>query len=75
MFLKVRGSTSRDAVEWKERIILEKDIKVVSKLGEGSFGVVYQVEWRNGDCAMKQAKDALEGKALDEFRAEAALMM
>eukprot|EP01119_Soliformovum_irregulare_P006888 TRINITY_DN192_c0_g1_i2.p1 TRINITY_DN192_c0_g1~~TRINITY_DN192_c0_g1_i2.p1 ORF type:complete len:483 (-),score=95.57 TRINITY_DN192_c0_g1_i2:711-2159(-) len=32
------------------------ELKIQRKLGEGSFGVIYLAEWRNGPCVVKQLK-------------------
>eukprot|EP00027_Filamoeba_sp_ATCC50430_P009694 CAMPEP_0168557866 /NCGR_PEP_ID=MMETSP0413-20121227/9660_1 /TAXON_ID=136452 /ORGANISM="Filamoeba nolandi, Strain NC-AS-23-1" /LENGTH=705 /DNA_ID=CAMNT_0008588939 /DNA_START=117 /DNA_END=2234 /DNA_ORIENTATION=+ len=44
------------------------------QIGKGSFGVVFKCKWRETVVAVKQLNDALDEKALNDFRGEAAIL-
>lgn len=69
--------SGRMETEWWD--IKFSELVLGPELGRGAFGVVYRGKWRLQDVAVKQILSAgnptLSEKQLEEFRAEAALMM
>ena len=47
---------------------MEKGYKMIKKLGEGGFWVVYLVEKDNKQYALKQCKMKLENEEIDEYK-------
>ncbi|GAM24346.1 hypothetical protein SAMD00019534_075210 [Acytostelium subglobosum LB1] len=52
------------------------ELQTQSKLGEGTFGLVYKGTWRGSTVAIKQIKvhDDVTNQALDEFRKELTIL-
>jgi len=60
----------------KELEIRWTDLKLLDKIGQGSYGMVYKAEWQGTDVAVKVfLEQELHSEALQEFRAEVAIML
>eukprot|EP01105_Mastigella_eilhardi_P009675 TRINITY_DN2280_c0_g1_i2.p1 TRINITY_DN2280_c0_g1~~TRINITY_DN2280_c0_g1_i2.p1 ORF type:complete len:542 (-),score=126.68 TRINITY_DN2280_c0_g1_i2:79-1704(-) len=67
-----RITTSSDTYDWE---IPHGEIKVIEKLGEGSYGVVYKAKWRSCVVAVKQLKTKeVDENFVQSFRHEIAIL-
>lgn len=63
-------------IAMKELEIRWTDLKLLDKIGQGSYGMVYKAEWQGTDVAVKVfLEQELHSEALQEFRAEVAIML
>ena len=47
---------------------MEKEYKIIRKLGEGGFGIVYLVEKNNKQYALKQCKNKLKNEEIEQYK-------
>ncbi|KAH3723394.1 protein kinase [Pelomyxa schiedti] len=67
-----RVTTSSENYEWE---IPHSELKMIEKLGEGSFGVVYKSKWRNCDIAVKELKaQNVDARLMKAFKQEIAIL-
>lgn len=75
--LKVIQSLQQDLI-LKDVSVKYEDLKLESKIGEGSYGVVYKATFRGAQVAVKQMRSPLfidlTQNDIDEFRKEAYMM-
>src|SRR5262249_2744162 len=55
--------------------ITSKDLKIIKKVGEGSFGAVYYGSWNSKDVAIKRLTNTVNSSSISEFYREAALCL
>eukprot|EP00741_Cyanophora_paradoxa_P015083 tig00020848_g14554.t1 len=69
---KLATSPGKPQYEWE---IPNEELHLGSKLGEGSYGIVYRGNWRGTTVAIKKLKsESLQGSLLQDFRAEIAIL-
>ncbi|KAH3757180.1 protein kinase [Pelomyxa schiedti] len=67
-----RVTTSSENYEWE---IPHSELKMIEKLGEGSFGIVYKSKWRNCDVAVKELKaQNVDARLMKAFKQEIAIL-
>jgi serine/threonine protein kinase len=75
--LKVIQSLQQDLI-LKDVFVRYEDLKLESKIGEGSYGIVYKATFRGAQVAVKQMRSPLfvdlTQKDIEEFRKEAYMM-
>lgn len=67
-----RVTTSVEHYEWE---IPYEELKLLDKLGEGSYGIVYKAKWRHCLIAVKELKSQkVDSKLMQAFKREIAIL-
>lgn len=73
--IKVGSGLASSVTEGTKSFFINySEIKIISRVGGGFFGDVFQAKWRNALVAVKQIKGNVTEKNIGEFEGEADLM-
>jgi len=74
--LKTSGGVTKQESYHSDIEISFSELNITSKLGEGTFGVVYKGTWRGSSVAIKQLKinEHVNNQVLEEFRKELTIL-